>query len=304
MEQNIYFSSYNQGIITLTPSGISKAMYKEASAPGGYDYRDPITGLSFQLVGTTRAFVCDPDCPVVSQILTAQWQIIYDATYSGIENVKFVAKGLDNTVSTNWKSINDVLQVYNWTGTLPVVQLSQVYMGVFNISESLYVVGTLFTPSQPYVRVVVTGTQTVATNAEARIQFNSIDDQVGTEEGDSAQIVPVITGTNAGVVRLKVAGLYLVEADASINVTAATVARLTIKVNGAIRKLTSFTIPATGGDNPFNIGTIRIKRSDLADVTFPDEAKLEVTLTNTSSASATLTSGGSELTALTVTFLG
>ena len=92
MEEIIYFNSYNQGIIPLTPSEISKAMYKEASRPGGYDYRDPTAGLSFQLVGTTRAFVCDPDFPVVSQILNAQWQIIYDATYSGVENLKFVAK--------------------------------------------------------------------------------------------------------------------------------------------------------------------------------------------------------------------
>jgi predicted membrane-bound mannosyltransferase len=117
-------------------------------------------------------------------------------------------------------------------------------------------------------------------------------------------MVPVLTGTNTGVVRLKVAGLYLVEADASLGVTAATVARLAIKINGAVRKLTSFTLPSTGGDNPFAVASIRIKRSDLADTTYADEAKLEVTLTNTSSASATISSGSSELTALTITFLG
>ena len=71
-----------------------------------------------------------------------------------------------------------------------------------------------------------------------------------------------------------------------------------------MRKVTSFTIPATGGDNPFAVASIRIRRSDLANTTFPDEATLEVTLTNTSSASATLSSGGVELTALTVTFIG
>ena len=145
MEQTIYFNSYNQGIIELTPAEISKAMYKEASRPGGYDYRDPQTGLSFQLVGTTRAFVADPDSPIVSQILTAQWQIIYDATFSGVGKLKFVARGLDNTVSTNWKTINEVLQSYNWSGNLPVKTLSQVYMGVFHKSTSLYVVGTLLT---------------------------------------------------------------------------------------------------------------------------------------------------------------
>ena len=64
MEQIVYFTSYNQGIITLTPSGISKATYKEASAPGGYDYQDPRTGLSFQPAGATRAFACDPGSPI------------------------------------------------------------------------------------------------------------------------------------------------------------------------------------------------------------------------------------------------
>jgi predicted membrane-bound mannosyltransferase len=102
---------------------------------------------------------------------------------------------------------------------------------------------------------------------------------VGAAESDNAQMVPVLTGANTGVVRLKIAGLYLVEADASLTVTAATVARLAVKINGTIRKVTSFSIPATGGDNPFCITTIRIKRSGLADTTFPDEAKLEITLT-------------------------
>ena len=117
-------------------------------------------------------------------------------------------------------------------------------------------------------------------------------------------MVPVLTGPNIGTVRLKVAGLYLVEADASLGVTATISARLTIKVNGSVRKRTIFAIPPTGGDNLFCVGTIRFKRSDLADITYPDEAKLEVTLTNTSVASTTISSGDSELTSLTVTFLG
>ena len=152
--------------------------------------------------------------------------------------------------------------------------------------------------------MVLTGTQTVASNTEARIAHNSIDDQVGAQEADAAQMVPVLTGTNAGVVRLKVAGLYLVEVDTGLTATAATVARLAVKMNGSIRKLAGFTIPATGGDNPFAVASIRIKRSDLADTTFPDEAKLEVTLNNISSSSATVTPGGVELTALSITFLG
>ena len=305
MDGNVKFFSYQQGLITLSPNDIAKAMYKDASVPIAYDYKDLITGLSFQLITPTKLFVVDESFPVNKLIPTAKWQVLYDASFNGPGNVKFVMMGQDATVQSNWKTLNDVLQYHLYAGTLPVQDLESVYMKLITLDDSMYIVGTLFTPSQPYVRLVLTGTQTVASNAEARIAYNSIDDQVGVEEADSAQMVPVLTGANTGVVRLKVAGLYLIEADASLTVTAATVARLAVKINGtSIRKITSFSIPATGGDNPFWTTAIRIKRSDLADTTFADEAKLEITLTNTSSASTTISSGSAELTALTVTFLG
>jgi len=304
MDSSITFFSFGKGNLRLSPSSIAKAMYKEASVPNQYDYKDPESGLSFQMLTPTRLFIADPTFPVVALILAANWQVLYDASFSGPGNLKFVTMGQDITVSTNWKTLNDVLLYPSFNGKLPVGIPEEVYMKVVTLDDNVYVVGTLFTPSQPYIRLVLTGTQSVASNAEARITYNSIDDTVGTEEVDSAQMVPVLTGANAGVVRLKVAGLYLVEADASLGVTAATSARLTVKINGTLRKRTIFTIPSTGGDNPFIVTTIRIKRSDLADTTFPDEAKLEITLTNTSTAAATITSGDSELTALTVTFLG
>ena len=300
----VKFFTFNGGLIDLPINDISKAMYKEAVVPNQYDYKDPDTGLSFQMISPTKLFIADPQFPVVKAILTARWQILYDATYPSPANLKFVTMGQDVTLSSNWKTLNDVLLYHLYPGDLPVATPEQVYMSVVTLDDSMYVVGTLFTPSQPYLRLVLTGPQNVASNAEARITYNSIDDQVGTEEADAAQMVPVLTGSNAGVVRLKVAGLYLVEADASLGVTATTSARLSIKINGVVRKRTIFAIPSTGGDNPFCIGTIRIKRSDLADTTFPDEAKLEVTLLNTSVASTTISSGDSELTALTVTFLG
>ena len=302
MSGNVQFFSYRQGILSLSPNEIARAMYKDASVPINYDYNDFLTGLSYQNITPTKLFVADTAFPVNQRIITARWQVLYDATFVG--GVKFVMMGQDATVSTNWKSINDVLVYHQYAGPLPVNDLESAYMKLITLDDSMYIVGTLFTPSQPYLRLVLTGPQSVASNTEARIAYNSIDDQVGVEEADSAQMVPVLTGPNTGTVRLKVAGLYLVEADASLGATATTSARLTIKVNGLVRKRTIFAIPSTGGDNPFCIGTIRIKRSDLAGITYPDEAKLEVTLTNTSVASTTISSGDSELTALTVTFLG
>ena len=304
MSGNVKFFSFQQGTLTLTPSDIAKAMYKDALIPNQYDYNDISTGLSFQLISPTKLFVADPSYPVVNLILTAKWQALYDANFNAPGNLKFVTMGQDVTVQSNWKTLNDVLLYHSFSGVLPVQVPEQVYMSVISLDDSMYIVGTLFTPSQPYLRLVLTGTQSIASNADTRIAYNSTDDQVGTEEADAGQMVPVLTGVNTGIVRLKVAGLYLVEADSSLTVTASTVARLIVKINGAVRKVTSFTIPSTGGDNPFAVAAIRIRRPDLSDTTFPDEARLEVTLNNVRGSAVTLTSGGLELTALTITFLG
>ena len=111
-------------------------MYKEAVLPFSYDYRDPSTKLSFQMVSPTRLFICDPTFPVIASILNAQWQIIYDSTFTGVGNLKFVASGADATVSTNWKSLNDVLQFYNFAGKLPINSLETVYMKLVTLDDS------------------------------------------------------------------------------------------------------------------------------------------------------------------------
>ena len=109
-------------------------------------------------------------------------------------SLKFVGLGLDNTVSTNRKSISDVLQSCNWSGHLPVVQrLRSTWASLISVQACAFV-GTFFTPSQPHIHVVLTGTQAVASNVEARMQFSGIDDQVGVEETDEAQIVLVNAG--------------------------------------------------------------------------------------------------------------
>jgi len=136
MQTSFNFTTYYQGTIRIPISYISKAMYQEAVAPTQYDYRDSETGLSFQKISSTYIFIADPACPIVSTILNAQWQVLYDATYVG--SVKFVAKGASTSVSAIWKSINDLLQSYTWSGSLPITNLSQVDMAITQINDSSY----------------------------------------------------------------------------------------------------------------------------------------------------------------------
>ena len=46
---------------------------------------------------------------MVKLILTARWQVLYDANFNGPSKLKFVAMGQDVAVATNWKTLNDVL---------------------------------------------------------------------------------------------------------------------------------------------------------------------------------------------------
>ena len=147
------FFSYHQGLITLSPNDIAKAMYKEASVPIAYDYKDFLTGLSFQNITPTKLFVADESFPVNKLFLTAKWQVIYDATFNGVGNLKFVTMGQDATVTSNWKTLNDVLAYHQFAGPLPVQDLESVYMKLTTVDDSMYIVGTLFTPSQPYLRL-------------------------------------------------------------------------------------------------------------------------------------------------------
>jgi hypothetical protein len=65
MNSNVKISFHSeQGTLMLTPNDIAKAMYKEALVPNQYDYTDPSTGLSFQLISPTKLFVADPSYPV------------------------------------------------------------------------------------------------------------------------------------------------------------------------------------------------------------------------------------------------
>ena len=177
-------------------------------------------------------------------------------------------------------------------------------MGVFDISTSLYVVGTLFTPSQPYLRLRWSGTptQTISSNATTRVAFDTLIDTTQSAEAEDALMVPALTAPNAGWVQLKVAGLYLVEASISLTspVAATKARRVSIRLNGAIFKFENSSISGDEDDDASIVGTVRVKRSDLSDITFPDTAKLEIVFTNTNSAAVSVVQGSS----LAVPFLG
>ena len=241
--------------------------------------------------------------------------MLYDGSSVAPGNLKFATMGQDVTVQSNWKTLNDVLLYHSFSGVLPVQVPEQVYMSVETLDDSLYVVGTLFTPSQPYLTLSKTSSPVQAipnTGGGNRIEFNRILDQIGTEEVDAGQIVPVLTGANTGAVRLKVAGLYLVEA--TINLTPATVPgspiiwdyNLSIRVNGTIRKLSdSQPTQGIGGGCVSIMGTVRVTRAQLADVTYPDEARLEVFVQNQNGGPANVVAGDTDTsTTLSVYFLG
>ena len=60
---SIKFFTFRAGAIDLSVADIARAMYKEALIPNQYDYKDPTTGLSFQLISPTKILVADPQFP-------------------------------------------------------------------------------------------------------------------------------------------------------------------------------------------------------------------------------------------------
>lgn len=310
MQTSIHFATYYQGTVKIPMSYISKAMYQEAVAPTQYDYKDSETGLSFQKISSTYVFIADPACPIVSTILKAQWQVLYDTSYVG--SVKFVAKGASTTVSSNWKSINDVLQSYNWLGSLPITSLSQVYMAIAPINDSSYIVGTLFTPSQPYLKLTFSGSTpfSLSPNTLAQIPFDTITDSVGVEETDSGQIIPILTGADQGKLKLSITGRYLIEASFELLLSSVTVSgvvpmQIVLKLNGTAVGQGFATLQTVSGNidgSASIVAIVRVKASDLSSVTYPGNAVLEVGGLHANAASIPLKS--SAFTDFNITFLG
>ena len=147
-----------------------------------------------------------------------------------------------------------------------------------------------------------TQTRTIKSDAGARSAFDALADTTQPAEADDALMVPLLTAPNAGWAQLKVAGLYLVEASISLTSSiAATKARkIFIRLNGVAIKFENSSISGEEEDDASIVGTVRVKRSHLSDITYPDTAKLELFFYNTNSAAVNVVTGSS----LAVTFLG
>ena len=145
-----------------------------------------------------------------------------------------------------------------------------------------------------------------------RVEYNRVVDQTGAEEADAGQIVPVLTGTNVGAVRLRLAGLYLVEA--SVNLLPSTAPSsavvwdytLNLRINGTTRKIAdSLPTQGIGGGCVSIIGLVRITRAQLADTIYPDEARLEIFVQHSNGGPADVVSSDTNTsTTSNIAFLG
>ena len=194
---SIEFATYAGIITTIDLRELETAMRSESLDPAQYDYRDPASGLSFQKIGSNRLFIADPAYPLTAQLLSDEWQISYDATYSGFEHIKFVAKNQDATVSANWKSINDVLASYFYDGQLPIASFQTLFIQIVQLQAPNYLTSTLFTPTQPYARI--TWTQSSPQNfamsymTSTRVPFNTLADE-NYLAGGLGHILPIVSG--------------------------------------------------------------------------------------------------------------
>lgn len=287
---SIRFPSYYGGFINIDLSVLESVMHSESLDKNQYDYRDG-SGLSFQKISKTRILIADPAYPITKQILNDRWQIFYDPTFSGYQNIRFVPR--DTVVNPqNSKDINDVLETYFYQGTLPIPSFVNVYMMVVPIRDagsSNYIVGTLFTPSQPYLKISYMYNASVSNiippnRTFARIQYDQVVETLGAEETDK-NISLITTGNDTGIILLPVAGRYSLHATFVLNeaVTApfdTTVYEIGYSINGVVKeKVMCAVIKAIPGQTG-TLGsaklstTFLIKESDLTGSNIT--AKLEI----------------------------
>lgn len=246
---SIQFSSYNRGIITFDASVLESAMQTETLDSFQYDYIDPNTGISFQKISKTYLFIADPSYPLTKAILDDEYQIIYDPTYTGFQQIKFVGKGLNPFSPANAKDINDILEIqkYNYKGILPITSFQQLYMKIHQLeAKSNYIVGTLFTPSQPYLKVSYMYNESIqntipANITFARIKYDHVVESIGNEEKDDGQITLINSGNDCGIILLPISGRYQIHA--SFGLVEATTAPfetsayfINYKINGVIKE--------------------------------------------------------------------
>lgn len=286
MAQKVSFDAYRQGTLNFTSDDLSEYMYNAAITESTqYDYKDPRTGLSFQKLTSTRLLVVDPAFPVNAQILAAEWQIIFDTNYAPT-NVKFVAKNQSAAVSSNWKSINDVLASLNWDGSLPVRALSHIYMQVFQLTTNSYIVGTLYTPSNPYIKLgynAVGGANTIAAGAGgSAIPYDTIIEQQGAEEADTAALTAVTSGVGKGTVKIATPGKYIVTAsfDSTAGASAGGDAfwiQIYVYLNGNVKARAYVPIIQSVNDGSIQVTTfIKITDADLTAIGSDKKANLYI----------------------------
>ena len=219
---SIKFPRYFGGSVDIDISVLESAMHSESLDKNQYDYRD-VSGLSFQKISKTRILIADPAFPITKQILNDRWQIFYDPTFAGYQNIGFVLR--DTVVSNpNSKDINDVLETYFYQGVLPIPSFINIYMMVVPISQvasSNYITGTLFTPSQPYLKISYMYNASVnniipADLVFARIQYDQVVETLGPEETDK-NISFITSGNDVGTILLPVAGRYSVHATFTLH---------------------------------------------------------------------------------------
>ena len=235
--------------------------------------------------------IYDPNYSITKQILNDRWQFFYDTAFTGYQNIRFVPR--DTVVSpANSKDINDVLETYYYQGVLPIPSFINIYMMVVAISETgtpNYITGTLFTPSQPYLKVTFMYNDSVPCIIPpnivfARIRYDQVVETLGDEETDK-NISLITSGNDAGTILLPVAGRYQIHATFTLNeaVTApfdTTVYYIGFKLNGIIRERNMCavikTIPGTSGTfgSAHISTTFLVKDSDLTGSN--TSAKLEI----------------------------
>jgi hypothetical protein len=176
-------------------------------------------------------------------------------------------------------------------------------MMVVAISEagaSNYITGTLFTPSQPYLKVSFMYNENIqnvipANLTFARIKYDQVVETLGAEETNK-NISVLTTGNDAGTILLPVAGRYSIHASFLLNEAVSSpfttsVYKIGFKINGVVKEIVScavnYLVPSEGvvilpGINAGTVGgaklstTFLIKESDLTGSGSNTTAKLEI----------------------------
>lgn len=231
---SISFYKYYSGPTNINLNEVLRIMKSETLLPDQYDVS--YLGLSFQKVGKSAIFIIDPAFSFGKRIIQDAWIIKYDKTFTGYGNLKFSPQA-DAGLSYN---INQVLQQYGYDNELPIKSFESIYMKLVKLDTINYLVGTVFQPNQPYLRLkyIKSSDITFSIGNEVRIPYNTIEYSSNDNETDdtSSEITFTSTGPTAGQVFLKATGRYVIKASYNIVFSGVLAnpayAEIRIKLNG------------------------------------------------------------------------